>query len=218
MTSTLTPTWTDNVSVVAAAVLARGSISRGTLDLRTKHGAYLFIKIGRGGTTALTNGVDVLINRVLNNNTATAGGAHPGGIALISTTVACNGNTTIGGTCGPAVTGYENEIITDSVSNFAVGDIICIQDAGGGVTRLEWHRVSKLTIHTGTGLTLSRWLQYEHTDAQADTVRNKSDAFAPIWIDGGSLYEVIFDYGDDAAGESVTIHCTAQTYDSDSVA
>lgn len=49
-------------------------------------------------------------------------------------------------------------------------------------------------------------------------MRNKSDAWAPIIISGGSLYEVIFDYGDDAAGESVTVQCLAQTYDSDTIA
>lgn len=215
--STITPSYTDNVSVVAAAVLARGSLARGTLDLRTKIGAYLFVKMGRGGTTGLTNGVAILIRRVLNNNTATPGGAHPGGVMLPSSYVACNGNTTVNGTCGPAVTGYENELITVAVTNFAVGDIICIQDADAGVTRLEFHRVAKLTIHTGTGLTLDRWLQYAHTAAQADTVRNKADVFMPVWIEGGSLYEVIFDYADDAAGESVTVQCLAQTHDSNSV-
>jgi len=158
MTNTVTPTYTDNVSVVAATTLARGSIVRGTLDLRSKVGAYLFIKLARQGTTGLTNGIDVLVRRVLNNDAATPGGAHPGGIALLS------------------------------------------------------------GIAAGTGLTLDRWLQYDHTAAQADTVRNKADAFAPLWVTGGALYEVVFDYGDDAAGESVTVQCKAQTYDSDTIA
>jgi hypothetical protein len=216
MTNTVTPTYTDNVSVVAATTLARGSIVRGTLDLRSKVGAYLFIKLARQGTTGLTNGIDVLVRRVLNNDAATPGGAHPGGIALLSGIAACNGNTVVNGTCGPSSTGYEAELITLVTTNFAPGDLICIEAADH--SRLEFHRISKATIHAGTGLTLDRWLQYDHTAAQADTVRNKADAFAPLWVTGGALYEVVFDYGDDAAGESVTVQCKAQTYDSDTIA
>lgn len=216
MANTVTPSFTDNVSVVAAAVLARGATARGTVDLRSKFGAYLFVKIGRGGTTGLTNGVDVLIRRMPNNGAAsTVGGKHPAGIALLSSTVACNGNTTIAGSNANA---GDVEIHTASVSNFVVGDIICIQDGDAGVTRLEWARVSKLTVASGTGLTLDSPISFTHTTAQADTVRNKSDAFAPVWLAGGSTYEVIFDYGDDAAGESVTVQAVAQTYDSDSIA
>jgi hypothetical protein len=216
MANVVTASFTDNVSVVAAAVLARGSTARGTLDLRAKFGAYLFIKIGRGGTTALTNGVDVLLRRMLNNGAAgTVGGVHPAGIPLLSSTVACNGNTTIAGT---NVAAGDVEIHTAAVTNFAAGDLICIQDAGGGVTRLEWARVSKLTVASGTGLTLDSPVLFAHTTAQADTVRNKADVFAPVWLAGGSLYEVIFDYGDDAAGESVTVSALAQSYDSDNIA
>lgn len=216
MTNTVTPTFTDNVSVVAAAVLARGSTARGTLDLRSKFGAYLFAKIGRGGTTGLTNGVDVLIRRMPNNGAAsTVGGKHSVGVPLLSSIVACNGNTTISGSNANA---GDVEIHTAAVTNFAAGDIICIQDADAGVTRLEWARVSKLTVASGTGLTLDSPIAFTHTTAQADTVRNKADAFAPVWMAGGSTYEVIFDYGDDAAGESVTVQAVAQTYDSDSIA
>lgn len=207
---TITPGWTDNVNVVSAAVLALGSTARGTLDLRTKKGADLFIKIGRGGTTGLTNGVNVLIRPVLNNDTATAGGAHPGGIDLLSSTVAAVGTTVSSDSAaGQAV------LTVASGTGIVAGDLLCIQDSGGGVTRLEWQRVSKIS---GGTVTLDRFLQFAHTAAQADTVRDQSDVFPPIPIRGGTLWEVIFDYGDDAAGESVTVQCKAQTYDSDTVA
>ena len=39
--ATTTPSWTDNVSVITASVLARGSVARGTLDLRSKRGMDL---------------------------------------------------------------------------------------------------------------------------------------------------------------------------------
>lgn len=212
----VTPNFTDLVSVLSAQVLARGSTARGTINLggggtSMKFGAYLFIKMGRGGTTALSAGMDILVRRVLNNDTAAAGGVHPAAMpALLSSTAAAAGTTVnVDSAAGQAA------LNVASITGFAAGDIICIQDSGGGVTRLEWHRVSK----TATGiLTLDRNLQFAHTAAQADTVRNKSDVFGPIWVPGGSLYEVIFDYGSQSTGDSATLQCLAQSYDSESVA
>jgi hypothetical protein len=212
MPSTIVPNVTDTpVSVIAAAVLTRGSVSRGTIDLRAVFGAWLFLKIGRGGTTALTNGVDALVRRVLNNDTAGAGNVHPAGMpALLSSTAAASSTTCATSDSNAGQAALNVALIT----GFAAGDIICIQDSGAGVTRLEWHRISK----TATGiLTLDRNLQFTHTAAGADTVRNKADVFTPIWAPGGSLYEVIFDYGDDAAGESVTVQCLAQRVDSETI-
>jgi hypothetical protein len=210
--ATTAPTYTDNVAVIAATVLARGSVARGTLDLRSKFGADLFIKIGRGGTTALTNGVNVLVRKVVNNDGASAGASHPtGGYESLSTTAAATSTTVdADSNSGQAV------LNVTSTTGFAAGDIICIQDAGAGVTRLEFHRVSKITNPGASGeLNLDRNLTFTHTAAQADTVRNKSDVFAPIWVRGGSLVAVVIDYGDDSAGESVTVQALAQTYDVD---
>lgn len=209
MTTVTTPIWSDNVAVVSAAVLARGSTTRGTLDLRTKYGAMIFGKIGRGGTAALTNGVAFRCRRVLNNDTAVAGGSHPQMFDFLSQAVAG-----ISTTINVDVAAAQPEIKLASITSIVVGDMVCIQDSGGGVTRLEWGVVSKLSVASGTGVTLDRPLQFAHTAAQADTVRNKADVFAPFWIEGGSLYECLFDYGDDAVGDSVTVQCVAQTLDS----
>jgi hypothetical protein len=209
-----TPVWTQAVSVVAAQVLARGSTVRGTLDLRALFGARIFARIGRGGTTALAGGTSVGVNfmaRAINNNDA-AGTAHPGSGNARLSSIAAAASTT----CATSDSNSGQPALNvASITGFAADDVICIQDADAGVTRLEWHRVSK----TATGiLTLDRNLQFTHTSAGADTVRSKSDVFDPIWLFGGSLYEVIFDYGDQTAGESVTVIATAQTYDSDLIA
>lgn len=215
MTTTVTPSFTDNVSVVAAAVLAKGATSRGTLDLRAKFGAYLMVKMGRGGTTALTNVPHVLIRRVINNDTAAAGGVHPFFLDLPASATTAANSTTIGNAdanIGQAV------VTVASTTGFVAGQLICIQDAGGGVTRLEWQRVSKVTGGANGTLTLDRNLQYTHTSVGVDTVRNQADVFAPVWLAGGSLWEVIFDYGAEAAAESITVSALAQTYDSDTIA
>lgn len=144
-----TPVWTDPTSVIAAATLARGSTSRGTLDLRTKFAARLFIKIGRGGTTALTNGVDVLVRPLVGNDAATVGYQHPGAAVQLLSQIAAANSTTVNTDSNSG----QAALNVASITGFAAGDIICIQDSGGGVTRLEWHRVSK----TATGiLTLDR--------------------------------------------------------------
>ncbi len=129
---------------------------------------------------------------------------------LLSQTVAANSTTVNADSNAGQAT-----LNVASITGFASEDIVCIQDSGGGVTRLEWHRVSK----TATGvLTLDRNLQFSHTSAQADTVRNKSDVFAPIWVHGLSLIEVIFDYGDATGGDSATVQALAQSYASETVA
>jgi len=198
--------WSDNLSIVAATTLARGSSTRGTIDWRTKYGGFLFCKVGRTGTNALTDGVSVIIRRVINNDGATAGAVHPSHILLTGGTAAAN-STTINSDSNSA----QNDVNVSSISGFSAGDFICIQDSGGGVTRLEWHRVAK----TATGvLTLDRPLLFSHTAVQADTVRNKSDIHVPTFVDGGSLYEVIFDYCNDTSGDSVTVQALGQSFDS----
>ena len=73
--ATATPNWTDNVSVIAAATLAAGNKARGTIDLRSKFGAFLFVRLGRKGSTAPGSAIQALARRVLNNDGA--GGIHP---------------------------------------------------------------------------------------------------------------------------------------------
>ncbi len=198
--------WTDNVSILATQTLARNANVSATIDLRTKRGAMLFPRIGRQGTTALTNGVDFLVRRTLNNNASTQN--HPAPIAQVTSQSAAASSTTCSGSDSNS---GQKTLNVASTTGFAVGDYILI---GGGTAREEWARVSRVT--SSTALLLDRNLGYTHTTGQADTVRSKADVFSPVWVDGGATVEVIFDYGDDSAGESVTVECLAQTYDSDS--
>lgn len=200
----ITANWTE-ATVHAVQTLARNATLRATLDLRARHGAYLLPLIGRQGTTALTNGVDVIVRRTVANDTI----AHPGAyaaflsqaVAAVSTTCAATGN-------GAGVT----TLTVAATTSFAVGDIILIGDPAL-VATLEWARVAR--IISGTALLLDAPTKLAHNDT-THAVRNKADAFGPVWCDGGATYEVIFDYGDDAGGEAVTVACYAQLYDSNS--
>jgi hypothetical protein len=200
--ASVTPVWADNVSVVASTNLARGSTVRGTIDLSAKFGAWLFVRIARGGTAALTNGIDVLIRRLFNSV------VHPGSLVPLNSGFTAASATTVNADSASG----QQALNVASITGFAAGDIICINQGGA---REEWARVSK----TAAGvLTLDDDLQFTHTAAQADTVRNQAFTPPPIWLPGGAVYEVIFDYGDDSAGDTAQVMAVAQRYDSDTIA
>src|SRR5690349_9575921 len=97
MPTTSTPSWTDSgSSVIAFGTVARNATSRGTLDLRGKLGAYVLALLGRGGTTALTNGVDILCRRTINNSARIVPAAQPqvrsAATAAASTTCTASGS------------------------------------------------------------------------------------------------------------------------------
>jgi hypothetical protein len=205
--SAITPSWTDQVSVLAATTISNGGLSRATLDLRTKYGAFLFAMLGRKGTTTPGAAIKVFLRRVLNDGTA--GPA----IAPVYAPLLSNLNTTNQSTINADAAAAATSIVVASGTGFAAGDTICIYDAS--FTRLEFKTVSKVS---GTTITLCEPLDYAHTAAQADNVSRQADVFGPIWCGGGSLWEVIFDYGGTATGSDVVVICLAQTFDSQTIA
>ena len=205
--ATATPVWTDNVSVIAAATLAAGNKTRGTLDLRSKFGAMIFLRLGRKGATAPASAIQAQIRRVINNDGA--GGIHPGAPIPLAGSTSTGQSTTVNSDSNSG----QNVLNVASVTNFAAGDMICIYDTS--FARLEFHRVSKVS---GSTLVLDDNLGYTHTAAQADNVTRMADVFAPVWLNGGSLWEVVVDYGASASGSDYVVECKAQTYDSDTIA
>jgi len=98
-----------------------------------------------------------------------------------------------------------------STLSFAAGDMLCIYDSG--FTRLEFARVSRVS---GSTLILDDELAITHTGAQADNVTKAADVFTPLLLPGGSLWEVVIDYGAATSGSDYVVHAFAQTYDSES--
>lgn len=199
-----TPVFTDYVSVLAAQTLARGSVANATIDLKSRFGASLFLQIGRGGTNALTNGILVGIRKLANDGTNDL--PFPGDYwTMLSGTAAANGTTVNADSAAG-----QKALNVASITGFAAGDIVCVTDAA--FARMEFCKVSK----TAAGiLTMDRNLIFTHTAAQADPVRNKADCFGPVPLEAGSVYEVIVDYGDDAAGDTANIRSYITRYDSD---
>lgn len=199
-----TPSWTDDVSILGITTLARNAVSRSTFDWRSKWGGYLFVRMGRGGTAALTSGVSVIVRRTVNNG----GIINPSGqvqfvsqsVAAVSTTCAGSGNNA-----------GSTTLTVASTTSFAAGDLICIQDSAATPTTVtEWARVARVT--DATHLLLDAPTQQAHNSV-SHTVRNKADVFT-VWVEGGALYELIYDYGSQAAGDTITIEAWAQTLDS----
>lgn len=197
-----TPTWTES-ALVTINTLARNAVSRTTLDLRAKFGAYVLARIGRGGTTALTNGVDFICRRTYNNDAE----IFPAGLpAFRGESVAANGTTcAASGNTAPVTS-----LTVASTTGYAAGDLICIQDNATPTGLTEWARVARVT--SATVLLLDAPTKNSH-NSTAHTVRNKADAWA-VYLEGGALWEIIVDYGDDTAGESITLEVVAQTNDS----
>lgn len=207
MTASSTPVWSDNVSIRANASLSRGVTSdRTTFDWRTKWGGFVFVKLARQGTTALTAGVKVLLRRTLNNDGSLVVGAP---VATLVSQTAAVGAT---GTAACAASGNNAGVTTLTMNaniTLAAGDIIYINGAGSG--NKEWCRVA-VPVTAGTSVVLDAPTKFAH-NSTSDIVYNKADMFL-VWLEGGATYEIVFDYGESTSGESYTIEATAQTLDS----
>lgn len=211
--ATFTPVWTDSgTEVISARCMARNTIVRGTIDLRTAIGAYLFVGIGRGGTTVLTNGVVARVRRVPNND-----GIHFAAdfMSFTSTTAAAilklvnNGSDYAPGTVAFTIDGTGTPAVGDTLCFWGVTAIPADTTALSTVEFLRCSKSSTTSVTTDTTC-----LQTHHDN---DIITSKADTWS-FWVPGGSVYEVIFDYGDDAAGESVAIVCYSQTYTHDASA
>lgn len=202
MSTVITPTWSDNQTVLATQQLARNAVVSATMDWRTKWGGRLMVRLGRTGTTALTgNGVRVIVRPDVNNTTI----AHPGAVWQNEGQLAAAQSTT----CATSDSNSGQNILTvGSTTSWAAGDFGVLNVNGA---REEWFRVARVT--DSTHLLLDENLQFTHTSAQADTLRNKAECWT-IELPGGTVWRVIVDYGSSTAGDTMQVHAVAQTMDS----
>jgi hypothetical protein len=201
-----TPVWTDNITLLGRTTLARGiTANTSTFDLRGKWGANVFIRIGRGGTAALSSGVVVNIRRTINGGAILqVGGSLP---SLVSQTAAA-----VSQVCAAAGNNAGVTTLTlNAAQTYAAGDIVFI-DGSAGSGNSEWCRVA-VPLAAGTALILDAPTKFAHNNI-LDAVRNKADVFPPIWVEGGAVVELSFDHGADTTGDAVTIEAFAQTMDS----
>jgi hypothetical protein len=209
--STITPNFTDTgTAAIAIATLALHANTSAVIDLRTKRGAWFFASVGRGGTTAHTAGMGLLIRRTGNAGVI----EHPSapmfvGDSATATRVTC---TAAGTPNNAGVT----SITTATNTGIVAGDLLFIDDTGNvGIGNSEWARAAFVT--SSTVILLDRPTQYAHNSTNAH-LSNHADVFSPVWMDGGCEVEVIFDYGASSTGDTDVVRCFYSTYDSDTVA
>ncbi len=203
------PSWTDAATAVVSPVtLGRGNVRRGTIDLRAKFGAYLFLGVGRGGTTALSSGVNVEIRRTLNN-----GGilwpVAPHFATVTDMAAAYAKQVNLSG-------GYPVDttaLVVDGTGTPSADEDLCfwgvtaVQTDGVALPDLEFLRVSNFSSPT---LTVDSPCKKAKIDNELFT--NMANGWT-VWCPGGCVYEAVFDYGDDSTGEAAAVACYAQVYD-----
>ena len=195
--------------------IALGARGRAVYDLTDSYGAYILARIGRGGTTGLTTGVNVRVNRLVSY---TVNGSPLPYSALSGTLVLPHPaaiSSQVGGTAAAARTTIDanvsagaTQIFVASTTGFAAGDVITL-DGETGYDRGEVNRV--LTVFDATTLNLFSPRIFAHTLAQADPVLNKADVWE-IPVDGGSWIEVIVDHGVSTTGETVDAEVFVHEY------
>jgi hypothetical protein len=198
------PTWSDKVSVVAVQKVANGSTARGTLNLGSVFGAYIFARVGRLSTTAPTTGIYIRVRRYVFDSGNSRDIPHPTPLLTLQDTKTAANSTTISSlSAGPP-----GSFTLAATTGFGAAQTVCLVDSTTTPTRAEWHMTSKLS---GSVLTLDRG--YANISS-GDTISNQAMVAAPVWVDGGAgntNIEVIFDYGGEASSSPVVVEAWAQT-------
>lgn len=167
------PTYTQ---IEAPVVIASGSLGTlRTLNLKTKFGAWLYVRMGRRVATALTRSAYVAIRRTDNDSLVLPNQMFD---AISQTAVAqsntLSANTAVGdGTC-----------VLTSATGFAIGDTICLHSDDTNAQRVEFARIVNIATNT---LTLERNMLVAHTSL--DRVTSLADVQS-IWLPGNETYEI----------------------------
>lgn len=198
--------WSDNITIALPQVLARASSVRFTQDWSAKYGGYLSLNIGHSGTTALTNGVDVYVRRTFGANTIHTPGAM---VSMKNTVTAANARTL--GTAS-AASGASGVVIA-SAAALVPPNVHCLLNATATITAGTYTSAMFRRLAKAITTSLDYDTPFDFAVIAASVIYDQADSWT-VWVDGGCTVEIIFDYGDDAAGENVVIAAYAQTLDS----
>ena len=203
-------------------VRSRGNIRRIVHDLTAAYGAFVLVRLGRGGTAALDVGVGVRVNRLIAYTedgsgplpySTTPGAYVIGHLAPLASVVSAIEAAVQSTVSVDEAAGSLNLTLT-SATGFAAGDVITICGAGSAsYARWEVNRVDR--VQAGGILYLETPLLFAHTAVQADVVLNKGEMWA-LEVDGGSQIEIIVDYGAATVGDAIDVEIFVQTYLKDS--
>ena len=187
MVTRTNPHYNAPQNMLAPVALASGAQVRGTLDLTDTIGALVKVGILKAAATQPQYAITWKLRRVMKGGLAIPGGPNfPALVNPSSTITGTVANTTVSGT---GAAGASTLPVT-ATANIAAGAKVAIFDAA--YARLEVHVVQ--SIITDTSITLDSPLMYAHTAAQADAVTSLAETWGPVWMEGGDLYDVVFNY------------------------
>lgn len=173
---TITKTTPTYSAIESPIVIASGSLGTlRTLDLRTKFGAWLYVRMGRRTGTALTRSAYVAIRRTDNDTLVLPNQMFD---AISQTATAQNNTLSTAASIG------DGTITLTSATGFAVGDTICLHSDDSNANRVEFARIVSIATNT---LTLERNLLVAHNSA--DRVTSLADVQS-IWLPGNERYEI----------------------------
>lgn len=173
---TITKTTPTYSAIESPVVIASGSLGTlRTLDLRTKFGAWLYVRMGRRTGTALTRSAYVAIRRTDNDTLVLPNQMFD---AISQTATAQNNTLSAAASIG------DGTITLTSATGFAVGDTICLHSDDSNANRVEFARIVSIATNT---LTLERNLLVAHNSA--DRVTSLADVQS-IWLPGNERYEI----------------------------
>jgi hypothetical protein len=177
--ATVTKTAPTFSVIESPVVIASGSVGTNqTLDLKTKIGAWLYIRMGRRLGTALTRAAYVLVRRSDNDTLVLPAQTFD----VISQTATAQSTTV-----STASAIGDQAVVLASIGTFAIGDTICLHSEGTGAytpDRVEFARIINIATNT---ITVERPLRTAHSIG--DRVTNLADV-RQVYIPGGDIYEI----------------------------
>jgi hypothetical protein len=176
MPNTVTRTSPTFSQIEAPVVLASGVMGTlRSLDLKTKFGAWVYVRIGRRAATALTRAAYVAIRRTSDNSLV---------LPIQQFDAVSQSGAAISNTLASAAAINDETITLTSAASFAVGDTICMHSDDSAANRVEFARIVAIS---GNVLTLERGVRIAHNSG--DRVTTMADAF-PVYIPGGDIYGI----------------------------
>lgn len=176
MATTFTPTVMTYSTPIAASSIASGTLpgTTVTVDLTTKFGAWLYCRIGRTTTSALTNAAYIAIRRQVNNTLI-----YPSvNYDFVSSIAAVNSTTISSGGSSS-----NTSIVLAAGAGFTNRQIICIHSSGA---RVEFAALIGLSAST---VWVDRSVGFRLTHNASDVVSNGADV-GNVWIPGGDIWEL----------------------------
>ena len=213
-------------ALIPPQTLLRNTVKRVTLDLTTKNGALVVACVARLWTTGLTGNFYFRIRRMqlpgLTNKLSvpapyvdyTGGSANSPTTSAVQNTTVAAGVTAINMTATP--TGFVGAAGAPAII-CACGSTTAPGTTATVTLNLEFMKCVAAWSSTNTTALTAVWVDAPTSLPRlaSEVISNLAEIAGPYWLEGGAVYEILFDYASATAGEPLGIACYAEYYTSD---